>query len=121
MACSSNATSKPVALQRLSLSRRVRTHNLWRRLMLSRALMGDLPQQVVFRPGKVGDFHDHLRPHPVERTTASTASRSDYHVVAAGEKVSALEMELAPSEVEGALGQDDGKGRCNHRLTPGTT
>jgi hypothetical protein len=41
-----------------------RSHDTPRRLVLSWALIRHLPQQVVFGPGQLGDFHD-LRSHPM--------------------------------------------------------
>ena len=59
---------------------RNRPYDLPRWLVLPLPLIGHLPQQVVFRPGEVGHFHDHLRPHPVharqlERRAEAAVSR----------------------------------------------
>src|SRR5918993_5772606 len=38
-------------------------HDLAQGLVLARALVGDLAQEVVLGPGEVDHFHDHLWPH----------------------------------------------------------
>jgi hypothetical protein len=44
---------------------RNRPNHLPRRLVLPLAPVRHLPQQVVFGPGQISHFHDHLWPHPV--------------------------------------------------------